>query len=217
MSPFIVGLTGGIGSGKTTVSREFEARGITVVDADVVARQVVAAGSPLLAKVAETYGKQVLQRDGTLNRAALREIIFNDDTAKQQLNALMHPVIREEMITQLQAAQSPYVILSAPLLLENGLDAFCHRVLVVDVTEATQIQRTIERDQVERSQVEAILKAQVARDERLRRADDVIDNDGTVDNLEHQLESLHRSYLALAEQADYHQLFSSSSSKKKDP
>lgn len=205
MSTFIVGLTGGIGSGKTTVSQQFEALGIQVVDADIVAREVVAVGSPLLAQIAALFGTQILQADGSLNRGALRELIFQDEQKKQQLNQLLHPVIREQMLQQLKRAQSPYVILSAPLLLENGLDQFCQRVLVVDVSEATQLHRTSARDQVSVAQVNAILKAQLSRAERLEKADDVIDNDGSKAQLNAQIETLHSRYLALAAQADYHQ------------
>ncbi|CAB0151004.1 Dephospho-CoA kinase [Pseudidiomarina piscicola] len=192
---WVLGLTGGIGSGKTTVSDLFAAHGIQVVDADVVARQSLDKGSPALEAVEARYGSQALQQDGSLNRAWLREKIFAEPEEKQWLNALTHPLIRKEMLKQLHAATSAYVILSAPLLLENKLTQFCDRVLVVDVTEATQRQRTQARDQVSAAQVEQIIAAQASRAERLAAADDVIDNNGAVSQLPAQVEKLHQQYL----------------------
>lgn len=195
--PVVIGLTGGIGSGKTTVSQEFEALGIIVVDADVIAREVVAPGEPLLAELADRFGAHVLMPDGTLNRAVLREIIFSDVAKKEQLNALIHPVIRHRLITQLSQAKSAYVILSAPLLFENNLDSFCQRNLVVDIPVEVQIERTIGRDGVSKEQVNAILNAQWPRQRRLTKADDIIDNSLPLDSLPERVRTLHKKYLAL--------------------
>lgn len=196
--PVVIGLTGGIGSGKTTVSNLFARHGIEVVDADEVARQVVAPGKPLLKQLANTFGEDVLQADGSLNRARLRELAFTSNERKAQLNALMHPVIREQLLHQLAVARSPYVLLSAPLLLENNLDRYCQRVLVIDLPEASQKARTLARDQVSAAQIETIMASQCSRTERLQRADDVIDNSGSADLLKDQVNRLHQKYLAIA-------------------
>ena len=188
----VVGLTGGIGSGKTTVSDLFASRGIVVVDADIVARDVVAPGEPLLADLADTFGRTILHPNGTLDRAALRKLVFSDPQQKEQLNKLMHPAIRERLITQLAEARSPYVILSAPLLFENNLDAYCMRTLVVDVPEEVQIARTRQRDQVDVAQIEAIMAAQCSREERLQKATEVLDNNLPIDTLEARVEELHQ-------------------------
>jgi dephospho-CoA kinase len=193
---YVVGVTGGIGSGKSAATAEFEKLGITVVDADVVARQVVMPGTPCLQAIAEHFGNQLLTEGGELNRKALRQRVFSNPEEKEWLNKLLHPAIRQELISQLEQADSPYVILSAPLLLENGLEKYCQRVLVVDVPESLQISRTIQRDNSPKSEVEAIMKAQLSRDERLKRANDVLNNDGSLEQLEQQVLQLHQRYLA---------------------
>ncbi|MGQ4276620.1 dephospho-CoA kinase [Pseudidiomarina sp. E22-M8] len=198
---WVLGLTGGIGSGKTTVSDLFADHAIQVVDADVIARHIVDRGTPALAAVSARYGVQALQHDGTLNRTWLREKIFSEPNEKQWLNDLTHPLIREQIIQQLQAADSPYVILSAPLLVENNLTKFCDRVLLVDVSEQTQRQRTLKRDNVSAEQIEQILAVQASREERLAAADDVIDNDAAVNALAPQVAKLHQHYLELAASA----------------
>jgi dephospho-CoA kinase len=195
---FIVGVTGGIGSGKTTVTRLFEQRGVVVVDADVIARHTLERGSQALQAVRQRYGEVALQADGSLNRAWLRAHIFANPTEKQWLNQLTHPLIRAEIIKQLHAATSAYVMLSAPLLIENGLHQLCQRVLVVDVDEATQLQRTAERDQVNPQQVQAIMQAQASRQQRLAHATEVLDNSGSSADLPPQVEKLHQLYSALA-------------------
>ncbi|MCL4408833.1 dephospho-CoA kinase [Aliidiomarina haloalkalitolerans] len=196
--PWILGVTGGIGSGKSTATERFAAHGIVVVDADEVARQVVAPGSDVLAKIAKQFGPRVLTQDGSLNRAELRQIIFADPEAKAWLNQLMHPAIRSEMLQQLQAATSPYVILSAPLLLENGLEQYCQRVLVIDVAESVQRERTQARDQVSSEQVNAILASQLNREQRVAKADDIVDNSGSVRDLQEKIDRLHEYYLRIA-------------------
>lgn len=199
---WVLGVTGGIGSGKTTVTDCFARLGITIVDADVIARHIMDPGSPALAAVITRYGQQVLLDNGQLNRAWLRERIFQDAAEKQWLNALTHPLIRSQINAQLQQADAAYVILSAPLLIENKLTKLCDRVLVVDVPEALQISRTQARDDVSAAQVENIMQSQCSRKERLAQADDVIVNDGSLADLEHQVFTLHQDYLMYARQAD---------------
>ncbi|MAL84428.1 MAG: dephospho-CoA kinase [Idiomarina sp.] len=193
---YVVGVTGGIGSGKSAATAEFEKLGITVVDADVVARRVVMPGTPCLQAIAEHFGNQLLTEGGELNRKALRQRVFSNPREKEWLNKLLHPAIRQELISQLEQADSPYVILSAPLLLENGLEKYCQRVLVVDAPESLQISRTIQRDDSPKKEVEAIMKAQLSRSERLKKANDVLNNDGSLEQLEQQVLQLHQRYLA---------------------
>lgn len=198
MSQFIVGVTGGIGSGKTTVTDAFQNKGITVIDADVIAREVVAKGSNALAQIATHFGTNILFEDGTLNRAELRNRIFKHEHEKQWLNNLLHPIIRQQIEFQLDAAQSSYAILSAPLLLENKLTYLTNRMLVVDINETTQLSRTVERDNNDASQVRAIMAAQIDRKARLQAADDVLNNDGSLEDVYDQVDALHLVYLKLA-------------------
>ena len=195
----IIGLTGGIGSGKTAVSEMLASKGIDVVDADIVARQVVEPGSSALKQISAEFGPEYIQADGTLNRAKLRETVFSDETAKAKLNGIMQPAIRTELLSQLQSASSDYVILSAPLLFENGLEQYCQRVLVVDVDEQTQVHRASNRDSVTTAQIKSIISSQIARQERLKKATDVIDNTGTLADLEQQVNEIHQKYLTLAQ------------------
>ncbi|MGR5095756.1 dephospho-CoA kinase [Vibrio maritimus] len=195
---FVVGLTGGIASGKTTVANLFRDEfGIELVDADVVARDVVDIGSEGLAALETHFGADILQPDGSLNRAELRARIFASDEEKTWVNKLLHPMIREQMLTRLQASTSPYTLLVVPLLIENNLQGMADRVLVVDVNAQTQINRTMTRDGVPEEQVRSILKAQVDRDTRLMHADDVIDNNTDNAQLLPQVTQLHQKYLAL--------------------
>jgi dephospho-CoA kinase len=198
MSQFIVGLTGGIGSGKTTVANEFAALGIQLVDADVVAREVVAPGSTALQAISSHFGVEVLLADGNLNRALLREKVFSSPSDKQWLNQLLHPLIRTQMLQQLAAATSPYVVLVAPLLLENGLQSLVDQVLVVDVSPETQLQRTIERDKVPASQVEAIMASQCTPEQRRAGATQLLDNDLPLSGLPERVAELHQLYSGLA-------------------
>lgn len=197
---YVVGVTGGIGSGKTTVTNLFQTHGIEVVDADVIARGIFQPGSDALLHVEERFGDRALLETGELNRAWLRERVFTHPEDKAWLNQLTHPLIREQILAALKQAQSPYVILSAPLLVENKLTALCDRVLVVDVTEAMQIERTRQRDDVSAQQVSAIMQSQASRIERLQAADDVLDNNGTPEALVEPVERLHRFYLQQVEQ-----------------
>lgn len=199
MANFIVGLTGGIGSGKTTVANLFAEQGIVLVDADIIAREVVAKGSDGLRQIGDKFGPQMLTPEGHLNRAALREQIFHHPQDREWLNALLHPMIRTRMLQQIAAASSPYVIMVVPLLFENDLDKLVHRTLVVDISPKLQLQRTIERDKVSKEQVQNIINSQSDRQTRLDKADDVIDNQGDVTALQSQVLALHNKYLQLAE------------------
>jgi dephospho-CoA kinase len=196
---YIVGLTGGIGSGKTAVSDHFSRLGITVVDADVCARVVVEPGKPALQSIARHFGSQVLAADGSLDRARLREVVFADDTARQWLEALLHPLIFEDMWEKLQNADSPYAILVSPLLVESGQKAICQRILVVDVPEEVQLARAVARDANSEEQIKAIMATQASRAVRIASADDVITNDSDLATLHRKVEEVHQKYLALAQ------------------
>lgn len=178
----IVGLTGGIASGKSTITRLFSARGIGHVDADVVARDIVAPGTPVLKQLVERYGAGVLLPEGGLDRRALRDIIFNDPLERRWVEAAMHPAIRHRMFEQLALQQTPYALLVVPLLFETGLDHQVDRILVIDVPESVQRMRLKARDHSSDAQIEAILNAQLSRQERLARADDIIDNSSALDS-----------------------------------
>lgn len=194
----IVGLTGGIGSGKSAVSERFVAAGIKVVDADYASRVVVEKGQPALAQIAEHFGADILQDDGTLNRAMLREKIFAEPTERKWLEALLHPLINQYIFSELASATTPYAILENPLLFETGQSERCHRILVVDVPVELQVQRVMARDNNPEDQVRAIIKAQIPRDDRIARADDIIVNDQDLAHLDTETARLHQSYLALA-------------------
>lgn len=196
--PYIIGVTGGIGAGKTAVTDVFEEQNVEVVDADVISRNIVAKGSDTLSKVAAAFGEEILTEKGELNRSKLREIIFADEAAKITLNQIMHPAIREAIERELYQAKTPYVILSAPLLLENGLDKLVSRVLVVDVPEETQLSRASSRDGVSVSQIGAIMQSQISRSDRLLKADDVLDNSGVMEDILPKVMELHAKYLQIA-------------------
>ncbi|HHQ4675670.1 TPA: dephospho-CoA kinase [Aeromonas veronii] len=198
---YVVAITGGIGSGKTTIANQFAALGIEVVDADVIAREVVESGTPALAAIADHFGPDVIDPSGQLDRRALRDRVFSDPQAKGWLNALLHPLIRSEMLRQCAAASSPYCLLVVPLLVENKLTGLANRVLVVDVDEATQIERTCRRDGVSAEHARAIIAAQASRSERLAAADDVIENhNGSEMAIKTRILALHETYLAIASQ-----------------
>lgn len=195
---FVVGLTGGIGSGKTAASDYLASKGITVVDADLASRVIVQTGQPALARIAERFGADKLNTDGTLNRAALRTVVFADKQALKDLEAITHPAIRDELVRQLQAATSPYVLLVSPLLLETNQHELVDRILLIDVPEDVQVTRTAQRDQVAASQVKAIMDAQMPRQQRRDKADDIVVNDSTLEALHHALDRLHEDYLEKA-------------------
>lgn len=201
MSNWILGLTGGIGSGKTTVANLFAAEGVTVVDADAIARELVAPGQPALLQIAAHFGPDVLNAAGELDRVTLRRLIFSDAQHKQWLNQLLHPLIRQTLLQRCREANSDYVILMAPLLFENGLDQAVQRTLCIDVREQTQIARTCQRDGNSPELVQAIMDSQLSRVERLQRSDDRIDNEGNdFDALRERVRQLHITYLALSSQ-----------------
>lgn len=200
MSAYRIGLTGGIASGKSTVSELFAQHGVEVIDADQLAREVVAPGTPGLAAVVEAFGPGVLSESGVLDRQALRKLVFDDQKRREQLEHILHPRIRELMAQRAEAARSPYCILAIPLLVENDLMDQVDRVLVVDVDVSTQRERLKWRDGSTDKEIEGILSAQTGRAERLTHADDVIDNSGTLDDLSAQVARLHHYYLATAAQ-----------------
>lgn len=176
----------------------FKELGISIVDADLVAREVVVQGSPALAEIAHHFGLDILLKDGTLDRARLREIVFHHPDEKAWLESLLHPVIRGRIIEQLQAATSHYSILVSPLLLETDQHKLVHRILLIDVPQAVQIERTVQRDAVKEEQVRQILMAQAPRDYKLNRADDIIVNDQDLAYLRSEVCRLHQSYLQRA-------------------
>ncbi len=198
MMPYIVALTGGIGSGKTTVANEFAKLGVPLVDADVIARQVVEPETPALNSIVLRYGKNILNPDGTLNRNHLRAIIFSNIEEKKWLNALLHPLIQTETQKQFQQADYPYVLWVVPLLIENNISHLADRVLVVDVTREEQISRTIARDNISQEQVSNILEAQTSREKRLSYANDVITNHTSDTNIKDKVATLHNLYLTLS-------------------
>lgn len=198
MKPLVIGLTGGIGSGKSAVSDRFEALGIAVVDADKASRVVVEPGRPALAAIAGHFGEGILDANGALDRAALRAKVFADAGERAWLEHLLHPLIGEEIRRGLQQATSPYAVLVSPLLLEARQDSLADRILVVDVSESTQLARTMRRDANSEAQVRAIIAAQLPRAERLARAHDVVLNEGSLADLHREVDALHARYLQLA-------------------
>ncbi|MCL2898927.1 dephospho-CoA kinase [Brenneria tiliae] len=198
---YIVALTGGIGSGKSTVADEFAKLGVSIIDADIIARQVVEPGKPALDAIRLRFGADILHADGSLNRAALRQSIFSSPEDKQWLNNLLHPLIHAETQSRFQESTDAYVLWVVPLLIENGLQRLAQRVLVVDVNRDTQLERTLARDGIGRQQAENILAAQATREQRLAYADDIIDNSRSQRELASRVAQLHRRYLELAASA----------------
>lgn len=195
----IIGLTGGIGSGKSAVSDCFEALGVTVVDADIVAREVVEPGCLALEAIADHFGQGILTPEGALDRAGLRTLIFADASERKWLEALLHPLIRDEITRQLSQSNAPYSILSSPLLLETDQHTLVDRVLVVDVPVEVQLARTVQRDSNSVEQVKAIIDAQSSRDHKQQKADDIILNIGTIESLKDEVLTLHKRYLQLSQ------------------
>ncbi len=200
MAKLIIGLTGGIGSGKSAATRCFEKKGVPIVDADIVARDVVAPGSEGLSALTRLFGSKVLLNDGSLNRAALRELVFNNEEKKTLLESILHPLIKARSAELLQAAQGPYAIYSAPLLIESKGHNNVDRIVVVDVPEEVQLQRASQRDGQSPEQIKAIMKTQLSRVDRLSYADDIVDNAGDLNALQQQVEQLHQKYLTLSQQ-----------------
>lgn len=197
-SPYTVALTGGIGSGKSTIAEYFAASGVDIIDADVIAREVVEPGTPALQVIIARYGDAVVNEQGALHRSRLREIIFATPDEKRWLDALLHPLINARTQQLKAQAVSPYVLWVVPLLVENQLQRQADRVLVVDTDEETQLKRTLQRDNVSLDQAKRILAAQATRQQRLACADDIIDNSGAPENALPQVAQLHQLYLKLA-------------------
>ncbi len=195
-----VGLTGGIGSGKSTVAKSLQAKGITLVDADQIAREVVAPGEAALLSIKETFGPEIILENGSLNRSALKQRIFSDPAAKKQLEDILHPSIRQRILQRLdEATDTPYVVADIPLLVENNYPQYFDRVIVVDCTEAQQIARVKSRDNMPDKQIKSIMQSQASRQQRLEAATDVVDNTGDLASLKTQVEKLHETLLSLVQ------------------
>lgn len=200
--PYRVGLTGGIGSGKSVVAGMFSDMGVPVIDADVIAHELTAPGNPVLRQIVDIFGKRILDTSGHLNRSLLGEIIFADEDARHKLEALLHPLVYENMENQLEQLYAGYCILSIPLLLETGAQDRVDSILVVDSPVELQIERVCKRDGLDRNAVEAIIKSQIPRKARLDAADDIITNDGDIVNLTRQVQTLHKHYQQKAASSD---------------
>lgn len=198
MRAFTVGLTGGIASGKSTVARLFADLGVPVIDTDDVAREVVMPGKAALAAVVASFGRQFLDSSGQLDRRRLRAHVFAHPAERARLEAILHPYIEKETLAALDRAAGPYQLVVVPLLIESGFDRHVDRILVVDCAVATQRSRLALRDRSSAQEVERMLAAQLTRKERLRQADDVLTNDGTLEELRHAVAQLHQRYLYLA-------------------
>lgn len=192
-----VGLTGGIGSGKSTVSDMFASLGVPIIDSDVIAREVVEPGRTGLRQIVARFGSETLNHDGTLNRQHLRNLVFDDADARKDLEQILHPLIRERSNEHLANLNTPYAILSIPLLVETGLTSSVDRVLVVDCPEQIQLERICKRDSITPDRARAIMESQCGRSKRLGAADDIIDNNQPLDELRHKVEALHNKYLSL--------------------
>ncbi len=193
-----IALTGGIGSGKTTVSDRFAELGAGVIDTDLLSRELTAPPSPVLDRIAEVFGAKILDADGALERARLRQLVFQDHEARARLEAILHPAIKNLMLQRLAVLQTPYAILVIPLLFETGQQDLADRVLVVDVPEQVQIERVKRRNGLDEDEIRRILSSQVSRRERTAGADDRIDNSGDPAALEAQIQRLHARYLVMA-------------------
>lgn len=196
---FIVAVSGGIASGKTAVTRAFEERGIACYDADVAAREVVAPGQPALSEIAAAFGPQLLQPDGALDRSAMRRLVFGDEPARRRLESIIHPRVRERLREQVAADRNTYCLLAIPLLAETWpAYAWVDRVLIVDVAPEVQLARLQRRDAIERELAAKMIAAQATREQRLAIATDVVDNSGTLEELDAAVTMLHARFLALA-------------------
>lgn len=195
---FVVGLTGGIGSGKSAAAAIFTELGVTVINADIIAREIVAPGKQALASIAEHFGSEILQADGSLDRAQLRTHIFANADERQWLEQLTHPLIGMEIVEQLEAKkranEAAYRILESPLLMETSQQQLADRLLLIDVPQAVQIERTMARDNNSEQQVKAIITAQMSREKKLALADDIVENTGTLKQLQQAIHHLHKQY-----------------------
>jgi dephospho-CoA kinase len=194
----IIGLTGGVGCGKSAVAKLFRERGAPIIDADVITRELVARGSPVLPQITEAFGAGVLQPDGELHRRALRRIVFERPEARRRLEAILHPRVRAEIVARVQRLSAPYCVVVIPLLVESRMTDLVDRVLVVDCDEAQQIARVSARDHCSEDEVRSIIATQAARETRLAAANDVLLNAGELPDLAAGVRRLHERYLALA-------------------
>jgi dephospho-CoA kinase len=194
----VIGLTGGIGSGKSTVADALAERGAAIIDTDVIARELTEPGESGLAEITSVFGEDMLGPDGRLDRDALRAHVFADPTARRRLEAILHPKIKDRMLSRLATVQAPYAVLVIPLLLETGQDSLVDRVLVVDLPESVQMARVIQRSGLGEPEVKRIIASQVDRATRRARADDLLDNSGELAALGYQIEQLHQKYLDLS-------------------
>jgi len=202
VKPFTVGLTGGIGSGKSAVARLFADRGVTVIDSDAIAHELTAPGGAAIDPIRRAFGPEMIDPEGALRRDRMRRLAFSDPRARERLEGILHPLIRDESARRLEHAPSAYTICIVPLLVEQGVDRSSYqRVLVVDCDEEQQIARVVRRSGLTEDEVRAILEAQATREQRLAQADDIIDNNGTLDALVSQVARLHAKYLTLAAKA----------------
>lgn len=193
-----IGLTGGIGSGKTTASDHFARLGAEVIDTDLLSRELVEPGQPALTEIVATFGREILTGDGRLDRSRLRDRVFGNPSARRQLEHILHPRIRAAMLTRAEQSSAPYVVFVIPLLFETGQQDLVDRVLLIDVPEDLQYSRVAARDTLDDAQIARIMQAQADRATRLRNADDIICNDGSIDDLRAEVEKLHRKYLQQA-------------------
>ena len=198
---FIIGLTGGIGSGKSAATNYFQKLGVTIVDADIAARIVVEPNTPGLIEIEKYFDSSILQTDGSLDRAKLRSLIFADDKKRQWLESLLHPLIAEEIQQQLKDSTSAYTILVSPLLLETQQHQWANRILLIDVPVELQINRTTSRDNNTAEQVESIIKVQMPREDKQAKADDIALNDKDLNHLHTEITTLHKKYLKLAQES----------------
>lgn len=202
MTPLCVGLTGGIASGKSSAAKRFEELGAAVVDTDAISHELTKAGTEAMAGIRRAFGPEYASADGSLDRAKMRRLVFADPAAKATLEAILHPMIRERARAQIAAARQPYIVLVVPLLIETGAyRELIQRVLVIDCPEQEQLARAMQRSGLEESEVRAILAAQLPRTERLKHADDVIDNSGGIEELWRQVDAAHVKFLALSRSA----------------
>lgn len=197
--PYIVALSGGIASGKSTVANLFEQLGVPIVDADIIARQVVKKGSLALSQITEHFGEQILLSDGELNRAKLRDIIFHSEQQRLWLNQLLHPIIQQETHQQIVQINYPYVIWAVPLLIENNLHQYANRVLIIDTPPELQLVRLLKRDNISENLAKSMLSSQISNAQRVSFADDVIVNNGHTSALTSQVAHLHNKYLKLSQ------------------
>ena len=198
MTMYVVGLTGGIGSGKTTIAAIFAELGAEIINADLLARNVVSPGTKALTSIAKRFGKEILRQDGSLDRRKLREVVFKNKGELKWLEKLTHPLIAELLIQNIYSATSPYVILESPLLIETQQKELVDRILVVDLDEATQLNRSMERDGSSEEVIRAIISAQIPRSKRLKAADDIVDNSKSLAEVRQKVIQLHEIYLATA-------------------